>query len=45
MEEKDGSDLDGRTIRVSEAHEKRPRGDGGGGGGDRHGGGGGGNRW
>ncbi len=44
MEEMDGVDLDGRTIRVSEAHERRPRGDGGGGGG-RGGGGGGGGRW
>jgi len=42
MEEMDGVDLDGRTIRVSEAHERRPRGGGGGGG---RGGGGGGGRW
>ncbi len=40
MEEMDGVDLDGRTIRVSEAHERRPRGGGGGGRG-----GGGGGRW
>jgi cold-inducible RNA-binding protein len=39
----DGSDLDGRAIRVNEAHD-RPRGGGGGGGRDRDGGGGGG-RW
>ncbi|HHO52918.1 MAG TPA: RNA-binding protein [Deltaproteobacteria bacterium] len=29
----DGSDLDGRTIRVNEANERPPRGGGGGGGG------------
>jgi len=40
VEEMDGTDLDGRTIRVNEAHDK-PR-DGGGRGG---GGGGGGGRW
>ena len=36
----DGSDLDGRTIKVNEAKERQPRSGGGGGGG-----GGGGNRW
>ena len=46
----DGQNLDGRTIRVNEAQEKRPRsgGDGGGGGGGGYrggGGGGGGDRW
>ncbi len=38
----DGSDLDGRTLKVNEAQERRPRGGGGGGGGGRGGGGGGG---
>ncbi|MCR9145026.1 MAG: RNA-binding protein [bacterium] len=38
----DGSELDGRTIRVNEAEEKRPGGGGGGYGGGRDGGGGGG---
>ena len=42
----DGADLDGRTIRVNEAQERRPRGGGGGGYRDNRGGGyGGGNRW
>jgi RNA recognition motif-containing protein len=36
----DGTDLDGRTIRVNEAQERQPRGGGGGGGGGR-----GGRRW
>ena len=42
----DGTDLDGRTIKVNEARERQPRsgGGGGGGGGGGHGGGGGG-RW
>ena len=40
----DGSDLDGRTIKVNEAKERQPRG-GGGGGGHGGGGGGGGDRW
>jgi RNA recognition motif-containing protein len=40
--EMDGKSLDGRAIRVNEAHEKR-EGGGGGGGGNR--GGGGGDRW
>ena len=39
----DGKDLDGRTLKVNEAQERRPRdGGGGGGGGGRRGGGGGG---
>lgn len=45
MEEMDGSELDGRSIRVNEAEERPPRregGGGGGGGGPRGGGGGGG---
>src|SRR5262245_5272082 len=43
----DGSQVDGRTLRVNEAEERKPRSGGGGGfGGDRRGGGGGGrNRW
>ena len=43
-EQMDGSELDGRTIRVNEAHERAPRGGGGGGGrgGGGYGGGGGG---
>ena len=52
MEKMDGSDLDGRTIRVNEAQERPPRrGGGGGGGGGRGGyrggggGGGGGGGW
>ena len=46
IKEMDGTDLDGRTIRVSEAQEQRPRGGGGGGRGGGGGGyGGGGNRW
>ena len=50
--EMDGKDLDGRTIRVNEAHDRRGGGGGGGRGGNRGGGGGGwggggggGNRW
>ena len=39
----DGSDLDGRNIKVNEAKEREPR--SGGGGGGRGGGGGGGDRW
>lgn len=42
MEEMDGSELDGRSIRVNEAEERPPRRDGGGGGGGPRGGGGGG---
>jgi RNA recognition motif-containing protein len=38
----DGADLDGRTLRVNEAEERRSGGGGGGGGGGRGGGGGGG---
>ncbi len=45
----DGSDLDGRNIKVNEAKEREPRSGGGGGGGGRggggRGGGGGGDRW
>jgi len=49
----DGSDLDGRSIKVNEAKEREPRSGGGGGGGGRGGGGGygggggggGGDRW
>jgi cold-inducible RNA-binding protein len=43
----DGTDLDGRTLKVNEAQERKPRGGGGGGGGGggNRGGGGGGNRW
>ncbi len=44
----DGSELDGRTVRVNEAHERSRGGGGGGGRGGRGGGGGGyggGNRW
>jgi cold-inducible RNA-binding protein len=44
----DGTDLDGRTIRVNEAEDRGPRGGGGGGGGGRgggRGGGGGGGGW
>ena len=41
IQEMDGSDLDGRTIRVNEAQERQPRGGGGGGRGGRGGGGGG----
>jgi RNA recognition motif-containing protein len=37
----DGTELDGRTIRVNEAEDRGPRGGGGGGGGGRGGGGGG----
>ncbi len=40
----DGSMLDGRTIRVNEARDRRGGGDGGGGGGGGYGGGGG-RRW
>jgi RNA recognition motif-containing protein len=43
VQELDGSNLDGRTIRVSEAHERSGGGGGGGGRGGRGGGGGG--RW
>ncbi|MGM0574124.1 MAG: RNA recognition motif domain-containing protein [Myxococcota bacterium] len=43
MAKMDGSSLDGRSIRVNEAHEKR--GGGGGGRGPRGGGGGGRGRW
>lgn len=39
----DGTDLDGRSLRVNEAEERQSRGGGGGGGGRRGGGGGG--RW
>lgn len=39
----DGSDMGGRSLRISEAQERTPR--GGGGGGDRRGGGGGGGDW
>jgi RNA recognition motif-containing protein len=35
----DGSNLDGRALRVNEAEERQPRGGGGGGGGGRSGGG------
>jgi cold-inducible RNA-binding protein len=43
MQEMDGADLDGRSLRVSEAQERRGGGGGGGGGGGfRNGGGGGG---
>ena len=46
ISEMDGTELDGRNIKVNEAEDK-PRGGGGGGGGDRHRGhgGGGGGRW
>ena len=44
MSQMDGTELDGRTIRVNEANERPPRGGGGGGGGGHRGGGGGG-RW
>jgi cold-inducible RNA-binding protein len=41
IQEMDGTELDGRTIRVNEAQERAPRGGGGGGrGGPRRGGGG-----
>ncbi len=40
----DGTELDGRNIKVNEAKERVPRG-GGGGGGGYGGGGGGGDRW
>ena len=42
IQEMDGTNLDGRTIRVNEANERPPRGGGGGG---RGGGGGGRDRW
>ncbi|MEW6071827.1 MAG: RNA-binding protein [Planctomycetota bacterium] len=49
IEALDGSDLDGRTLKVNEAQERKPRPGGGGGGGGggrrRGGGGGGGDRW
>lgn len=35
IEAMDGTDLDGRPLRVNEAQERKPRGGGGGGGGDR----------
>ena len=42
----DGTELDGRNIKVNEAQERQPRtGGGGGGGGGGRGGGGGGGRW
>jgi RNA recognition motif-containing protein len=46
----DGAEVDGRTLRVNEAQERKPRGGGGGGGGggyggERRGGGGGRDRW
>ena len=43
----DGTELDGRNIKVNEAKERQPRGGGGGGGGGGYGGGGGGggDRW
>ena len=46
IEALDGTDLDGRTLKVNEAQERQPRGGGGGGygGGDRGGRGGGGGR-
>jgi cold-inducible RNA-binding protein len=42
MQELDGQDLDGRTLRINEARERESRGPGGGGGGGGYGGGGGG---
>ena len=44
VSEMDGTDLDGRSIKVNEAQERSPRG-GGGGGGRGGSGGGGGGRW
>lgn len=44
IEAMNGFDLDGRSLRVNEAEERRPRAGGGGGGGG-YGGGGGGSRW
>ncbi len=41
----DGTELDGRTLKVNEAQERRPRGGGGGGGGGGGRGGGGRDRW
>jgi len=41
ISEMDGTDLDGRPLRVNEAEERKPRGGGGGGGGYGGGGGGG----
>jgi cold-inducible RNA-binding protein len=38
MQELDGQDLDGRTLRINEAREREPRGPGGGGGGRSFGG-------
>ncbi len=38
IEALDGTDLDGRTLRVNEARERQPRGGGGGGGGRGRGG-------
>ncbi len=47
IQEMDGTELDGRAVRVNEAEDKRRGGGGGGGGGGRggRGGGGGGGRW
>lgn len=45
IEALDGTELDGRNIRVNEAQERQPRGGGGGGGGGGRRGGGGGGRW
>ena len=49
ISELDGKDVDGRSLRVNEAEERKPRSGGGGGGGGRGGygggGGGGGGRW
>jgi RNA recognition motif-containing protein len=45
MEQMDGKQLDGRTIKVNEAQERQGGGGRGGGGGGRGGGGGGGRRW
>jgi RNA recognition motif-containing protein len=44
ISELNGSELDGRALRVNEAEERQSRGGGGGGGGGRGGGGGGGGR-
>jgi cold-inducible RNA-binding protein len=44
MQQMDGTDLDGRQVRVNEAQDRNGGGGGGGGGGGRRGGGGGG-RW
>ncbi len=45
VQETDGQEIDGRQVRVNEAHEKRDGGGGGGGRGGGYGGGGGGGRW